>query len=120
MPAAAETEAEFEAEIEAESQISPILNTVLALKFAVHFQKYSVSTGKFDFEFVFVNMPAGKTPGETQHLLLNGCIKVNETFQAHQAMPGDEEEVFATSIRGRLTSEAVLYIIRGFLIGLGT
>ena len=95
MPAAAETEAEaeFEVEIEAESQISPILNTVLALKFAVHFQKYSVSTGKFDFEFVFVNMPAGKTP----HLLLNGCIKVNETFQAHQAMPGDEEEVFATS-----------------------
>ena len=61
-------------------------------------------------------MPAGKTP----HLLLNGCIKVNETLQAHQAMPEDEEEVFATSIRGRLTSEAVLYIIRGFLIGLGT
>ena len=59
--------------------------------------------------------------GETQHLLLNGCIKVNETLQAHQAMPEDEEEVFATSIRGRLTSEAVLYIIiRGFLIGLGT
>ena len=87
---------------------SPVfLNTVLALKFAVHFQKYSVLTGKFDFEFVFVNMPAGKTP----HLLLNGCIKVNETLQAHQAMPEDEEEVFATSIRGRLTSEAVLYII---------
>ena len=84
---------------------SPILNIVLAFKkFAVHFQKYSVSTGKFDFEFVFVNMPAGKTP----HLLLNGCIKVNETLQAHQAMPEDEEEVFATSIRGRLTSEAVL------------
>ena len=49
--------------------------------------------------------------GETPHLLLNGCIKVNETLQAHQAMPEDEEEVFATSIRGRLTSEAVLYII---------
>ena len=52
VPAAAEAEAEIEVEIEAESQISPILNTVLALKFAVHFQKYSVSTGKFDFEFL--------------------------------------------------------------------
>ena len=59
MPAAAETEAEaeFEVEIEAESQISPILNTVLALKFAAHVRKYSVSTGKFAFEFSFVNMP---------------------------------------------------------------
>ena len=46
--------------------------------------------------------------GETPHLLLNGCIKVNETLQAHQAMPEDEEEVFATSIQGCLTSEVVL------------
>ena len=57
---------------------------------------------------------AGYVAGKTPHLLQNGCIKVNETLQAHQAMPEYEEEVFATSIRGRLTSEAVFLYHKGF------